>query len=180
MTEARTEIGRVRSVNPSRREVRVTPRKGFEKAFAKKADIEFGIHGGKRATYAVDTVEEQQRCVKLTLAQSVSMDTVASLRGARVYAGAAPVTPDDPFEAEAREFEGFSVVDAKGQPVGVVESGFNTAAHGVIEIARGGGRKLLAPFVPEVIEEVDWPGRKIVIRDIEAHVVEVDGGTETA
>jgi hypothetical protein len=39
----RREVGRVRSVNPARREVRVTPRRGYERALAGRNEVEFAF-----------------------------------------------------------------------------------------------------------------------------------------
>lgn len=169
------EIGRVRSVNPARREVRVAPRHGYDRALAGRGEVEFVIEGGKRVTYAVETVEEQDRYVKVTLAAGTATDDVASLKGARVLADAAPEIPDNPFEIAAEEFEGFTVRGPDGSEVGVVAGGFNTRAHGVLEIKRPDGRPLLAPFVSEVVAGIDLDRRAIVLRDVEAHLAEQDG-----
>ena len=126
MSTARTDIGRVRSVNPAKREARVAPRPGFSSALNGRSEVEFEVVGGKRITFAVETVEEQDRYVKLTLAEGTSTDDVASLRGAKVFADAQPPAPDDPFAMDAAEFEGFVVTDLAGKTVGTVAGGFNT------------------------------------------------------
>ncbi len=169
------EIGRVRSVNPARREVRVAARPGYAGAFAGRSEMEFALSGGGRAAFAVETVEEQNRYVKLTLAAGTSADDVASLKGAKVFAGASRALPDSPFEAAAAEYAGFRVTDLVGDEVGVVAGGFNTRAHGVLEIAQAGGASVLAPFVPEVVAEIRLAERVIVLRDAEAHLVALDG-----
>jgi 16S rRNA processing protein RimM len=176
MSQARIILGRVRSVNPARREVRVTLWPGHASALAGAATVEFEPDDGKRRAFTVETVEEQNRCVKLTLAQDASDSDVAALRGAAVIGPAAQGAARDAFDMDAAEFEGFDVVDAQGNAVGAVAGGFNTPAHGVIEIDRGGGRMALAPFVPEVVADVEWEARRIVIRDVEAHIAEQDGG----
>lgn len=176
MSTARTDIGRVRSVNPAKREVRVAPRPGFEGALNGRNEVEFVLRDGKHSVLAVQTVEEQDRYVKLTLAEGTSADDVASLRSAKVMADAVARKPGDPFKVAAAEYEGFAVEDLHGAAIGIVAGGFNTPAHGVIEIARRDGKSLLAPFVSEVIAEIDWTKRRIVVRDAEAHMVENDTG----
>jgi ribosomal 30S subunit maturation factor RimM len=178
MSSARTDIGRVRSVNPAKREARVEPRPGFSGALNGRNEVEFELQGGKRAKFAVQTVEEQHRYVKLTLAEGTSTDDVASLRGAKVFADAQAAKPTNPFAMNAAEFVGFVVADLAGNAVGTVAGGFNTPAHGVIEIARDGASSLLAPFVPEVVANIDLVARRIVVRNTEDHMVENDtGGT---
>lgn len=169
-------VGRVRSVNPAKREVRVTPRPGFEGALNGRSEVEFVLADGKHTVFAVDTVEEQNRCVKLTLAEETSANDVASLRGASVIADAVARTPDDPFQVAASDYVGFTVRDLKGNTLGVVCAGFNTPAHGVIEIERAGGSTVLAPFVPEVIAKIDVAARRIVLGDAEAHIVDSGSG----
>ena len=180
MSDARIEIGRVRSVNPARREVRVTPRRGYERALNGLREIEFAMDRGQRQTVAVETVEEQERCVKLTLAQGTSPDAVAALKSAKVLGEPGVTAAADPFRMDAAKFAGFAVVDMDGNAVGVVSGGFTTPAHGVIEIARHSATRVLAPFVPEVIAHIDEDARVIVLRDIEAHLAEQDGGDTMA
>jgi len=172
--------GSVRSVNPSRREVRVdAPERvlaGFE---------------GRDWLYVEESPGDILRCkvVKVTLhngvaivtvAPGVARDTVARLKGCRVVAPLEPEIERGVLDADAEECVGMMIVTENGSLVGEVVAGFETKANGVLEVLRPDGGSLLLPLVPEVVESIDWNGKKMYVGDIAPFAVESDSGPRLA
>lgn len=176
MSEEFVDAGSVRSVNPARRELRI------DSTNRVLADLE-----GSGWLHIEETAGKILRCkiVKSTLhngwaivtvAPGVARDTVARLKGCRVVVPAAERIEGAAFDITAQECVGMSLVSENDSLIGEVVAGFETKAHGVLEVLRPDGGSLLLPFVPEVIEEIDWAGKKVIVGDIAPFAVENDRG----
>lgn len=176
MPEDYVDIGRVRSVNPAKREVRVTVRAGYAGAYENLNWLELEPVDGERVRCQVTECRMRNSEAIVALSAGVSRDRVAVFKGARAMMPARDVPPPDPFEVRASEYDGFAVEDEHGARLGTVVGGMATPTHGVIEIETAPGESALAPVVPEVVSEVDWDGRRLVLRDVERFRVEDDGG----
>ena len=58
---------------------------------------------------------------------------------------------------------GLDVMNVHGQPLGRVVGLIATAANDVLRVGGEEGRERLLPFVAAVVQEVDVPGRRILV-----------------
>ena len=176
MDEEFVSAGTVRSVNPSRREVRVDAPERVLAGFV-----------GRDWLFVEESPGDILRCrvVKVTLhngvaivrvASGVARDTVARLKGCRVVAPVAPIVERGVLDAAAEDCVGMTIVTGNDTLIGEVVAGFQTKANGVLEVLRPDGGSLLLPLVPEVVVSIDWHGKKVYVGDIAPFAVESDSG----
>ncbi len=179
MAKRPLEIGAVRSVNPARREVRVTPLPGMEGHFTGLRRVSVLLTGPgtpNEMNCRVEKVQERADDVILTLTPGVSRDDVARMKGAIVATEAAEV--EEEMETGYGWLEGFQVVDQTGRRLGKVARVYPTGANDVIEVAKCGGGTFLLPAIPQVIACVErespadgGPG-VLVVNEIAPYIVE--------
>lgn len=180
MDEEFTQIGQVKSVNPARREIRVS----FPES--RKADLEgrewvyVQKPGGRPFRCKVDKVSTLGTPAIVTLSSGVSRDTVADLKAAKVLVPTAELGPRDVSALKPAELVGMRVYTADDSLVGEVVDGFDTKANGVLEVRGPDGGSVLLPVVPELIEEIDWDRRRVIVHDIAPFAVESDSGPRLA
>ena len=176
MDEEFVNAGSVQSVNPARRELRID---APERVLADLEDRNW-LHieeaPGKILRCKVMKVSLHNGLAIVSVAPGVARDTVARLKGCRVVVPAVAETEHGACTVTAEECVGMLVVSENGSLVGEVVAGFETRANGVLEVLRPEGGSLLLPLVPEVIEEIDWEGKKVHVGDIAPFAVEDDRG----
>jgi 16S rRNA processing protein RimM len=164
------EIGVVRTVNPARRELRVS---GAALSRVSLRGLEW-VHVEKPGEAAVRckvrhaTVRESS--VTLALAAGVPRDTVAAMRGATVLierdqTRARPAYPP-------ADLVGLNVVTRAGETVGTVRDVMESPANDVMEIETPDRRRLLLPVIAQVIVSVEPGAGRLVVNDIAAYVVD--------
>lgn len=92
-------------------------------------------------------------------------DAAEALRGARVLVRAADLPPPDEDEFYWHEVVGFRVETTDGVTLGTVRETLSNGLHDVWAV-ESGAREHLVPVVDEVVEVIDRPGRRIVIRPL--------------
>ena len=70
--------------------------------------------------------------------------------------------PDDPMMM-GHALEGYTLVDSSKGEIGRVSHVDDSTANVLLEVETDDGRTLLVPLVDDLIEEVDQPGRRIVM-----------------
>jgi len=180
MPDAYVEIGRVKSVNPARREVRITPRAGYAAAFDKLNWLTTQGSGSGPARARLDRIETRGPDVVATLGAVVSRDSVAGMHRARVLLAESDAPDPDVFAMDPGDLKGCAVVDESGRTLGVVAGGFAARDNRVIEIERAGSASRIAPLIPGLVVALDWSGRRLVVRDLDRHAVEHDSGSRMA
>lgn len=175
-----TQIGRVRSVNPARREVRINAPKRRMNDLEGWSWLYVEESSGEIVRFKVVGVALRSGYAAITLAPGVPRDTVASLKGRRVVVPEAESKPVGAFDIAAAELTGMSIETVDGTLVGEIVAGFETKANGVLEVLRPDGSSLLLPLIPEVIEEFNLDRRKVIVGDIAPFAVEHDSGTRLA
>lgn len=159
------EIGRISSVNPARRELRVACRPEEERALlaaqwvlvkGTKCKVESARAGGE---------------VIVTLSAGVSRDLVGQMRHAMLSAEA--VAPPHASEAECapEDLLDLLVLDADGKTLGTIVEVMETPAHAVLVIETPEEARWLLPAIPQVIMCMDLNAQTLTVRDIQAFVV---------
>ena len=190
MTETWHRIGSVRSVRPSRRELRVEPASGHEQAFEETTLLRLlppagtfpNTDGPLRCPVA--GVRSHGGIFIVAAAPGVPRDLIARLKGATVVAaGDEAVAPRKGLPRGADLLE-FDVRGEASERVGVVTDAYTTPAHDILEIEAPDGRAVLLPIIEPVVSRVDWEGRVLVVGDVTAYAVETraagkkDNGTK--
>lgn len=168
------KIGRVTAVSPGRRELRVRVERGRDAEFEEMTWVRLRLPDGETTRCKVVRSRVSAKGAILELAAGVPRDKVAEARGSTVVAWPQDLKNAERAHDDFSQVEGFAVVKGGGLCVGHVTAVFETAAHPVLEIEKPGGGHLLLPAVPEVIEDLDWEGQKLVVGDLAPFAVDDD------
>jgi ribosomal 30S subunit maturation factor RimM len=168
----RIEIGSVGSVNPARRELRVSPEHPYERALTDAQWIRVVPRGGKEIRCRVAGVEVAGGIVVVTLAPGVLRDTVAGLRGAAVVARPEELNRPTLEDLTLVDALGFDVIGPDGERIGTLAGLFETPAHPILEIERENGITVLVPGIEEVVADIQWERKRVVVNDIAPYGVE--------
>lgn len=172
MDDAWIEIGRVRSVQATRREARIAPHGGKSHEFADRSWLHVRS-GGNALRLKVEKMQAIGDEFRVVFAPGVPRDTVGVLRGALVLLPASEargLAPDR--EWRLPDLVGLRVVDVQGETLGEVSEVYETAADGAFGIAKTGGGHMLLPAIPQVVLEIDFTAETLTVGDIAPYVVD--------
>ena len=93
----------------------------------------------------------------------VTREAAAALTGVELYARRSQLPPPDADEFYYDDLIGLAAVSLSGETLGQVTAIFNHGAGDILEIATEGG-SLLLPFTKDVTPDIDFAGRRILIR----------------
>lgn len=172
MADAWIAIGRVRSVNPRAREVRVEVLGDYGRAFEGMEWIRFVRDPAGPLRCKVTAVRGDAKVAVVVLGAGLPRDVVGQLRGARVVAA--------PAEIPARKSEGWRLEDLVGmavlaegkKPFGTVREVYEGPANDAFAVDQTGGGRCVLPVIPELIVAVDLDGRTVEIGDVGPFIVE--------
>ncbi len=173
MTQEWVHIGRVRSVNPGRREVRIAPAPECGQAVAALTWLHLSLRDGERMRCRVERMRGGDAPVA-TLAAGVPRDHVARMKGAAVLSERAVV------EAIASQQQrrqpaitpGMRVVGPGGAEIGVITDMYKTGANEACVIKKADGGVMLLPLIEQVVAHVD-PGAAVMeVNDVAPFAVE--------
>ncbi|MBN2307648.1 MAG: PRC-barrel domain-containing protein [Candidatus Hydrogenedentes bacterium] len=171
MAESWIEIGRVGSINPARREVRIAVEPGRAHEFEAMEWVRLRPGDGAPVRCRVDAVKRTASDAVLVLAPGVPRDSVARMKGAAVVVAKEELKPRPAGVYVVADLPGMTVVDRDGRPLGTVRDAFETAAHGVMEVDGTAGGSFSLPVVDETMAEVDVERGVVVVNDIAPYVV---------
>lgn len=160
----------MRSVNPARREVRVTPAPGAANAFSALELVELDLIDGNRLRCRVAGVRDEAGGKILTLSPGVPRETVARMKGSTLSAEVEVAAEGYPVE----ELNGLTVLDEAGSELGTVTAVYTAGGSEAVEITAPDGSTLLLPVIEQVIASVNIERGEIVVKDIEPYAVEED------
>ena len=173
MAERRLDIGCVRSVRPSQRELRVRSVAGRAARLQGMEWIRIALADGTDLRCRVEAfrAESADECV-LKLAAGVTRDNVARAKGGKVFLleEQAARGPAEGYERAA--WIGLAVFDESGCPLGIVTSIYETGANDVIEIRKHSGGTLRVPVIDPVIASVDIEQGRLALGAIGPYAVE--------
>lgn len=164
-----TPVGKVRTVQAPRRELRLDMLAPYEWAADKTPEwIHLATGAQPPRRYKVVQVEPDQKAAMVVLAPGVPRETVAALRGAEM------MLP----EAEAPEWRGegwhprdwlhWRVVDLEGREIGKVREVWQGPTSAITVESESGDAWTL-PVIEEVISSEDRDAETLVITGLEEH-----------
>lgn len=174
MAERTIHIGTVTAVNPARRELRVTVVKGRTREFEAPEWLRVVRRDGHEARCRVARTRHSGNSAIVALAPGVTRDSVAEMKGAAIVVRENEQRPRNAAEFDLDELVGLSVRALDGTEIGTIVVAYETKANGVIEIEKKSGGTLLLPAIESVIDDIDWDGRAMVVRDIAPYAVDED------
>ena len=110
--------------------------------------------GDDREKYSLVDGHRQGPGIVVRLEGIEDRDAAANRIGRKIYIPASELPPLENGEYFWADLAGLEVVNLNGDPLGVVDHLFETGANDVMVIAGSAG-EVLAPFVPDVVREVD-------------------------
>jgi ribosomal 30S subunit maturation factor RimM len=169
-------IGRVRSVNVKRRELRIDPIPPHARDF----------EGAKTLRFAPQDLAAQERpitcrilsmtlhgeSVVATLAAGVPRDTVARFRHARVVIQPEARKPRSEDAWHPQELIGMRVVETPETVLGTVCKVYETDANAAAVIAKADGGEIVLPLLEQVVARVDWEVAVLFVHDIGPYAVD--------
>lgn len=164
-------LGVVRTVNTARRELRIRPRPGKARMLENSEWLLVEMEGAVMRC-KVAALRVQQDLVIAELAPGVPRDTVARMKNAGIVADAETGRGGEVEDVDVTDLMDFTVEGTAGTLVGVITDAFEQPAHGVIEITRPGGRRMLVPLVDAVVQELDWERRTLIVGDLTPFAVD--------
>ena len=167
-----TVVGRVRSVNAPRRELRIEPLPGYAGAFdAELAWLRLrrGADDAPRRL-PVAGLREGGGAKVVALAPGVPRDLVAGFRGAAAVAADVEARAEEAPAPEA--LAGLAVVARGGAALGTVAEVYGGKAQATIAVARAGGGTLLVPVIAQAVERIDLAAGVIELGDFGPYAVE--------
>jgi 16S rRNA processing protein RimM len=179
MADEKVEIGVVHSVNPARREIRVTPMSAYAHEFERLDWVDLRLPGGEEKRCRVASVNARGPEPVLTLVAGVPKDSVAVMRGAQVFLLRDELKGPKEGHFYLDELMGIDVATRSGDIVGRVCEVFETAANDVAEIERPDGSRFMLAVVPDAVHVFERGARLVLTDDFEPFAVEQetkDGG----
>lgn len=177
MSEEYTLVGRVRSANPARREVRIDALKGRANDFEGLTWLHVRLRDGEVLRSRTASVRVRENGIIVMLAPGVTRDNVGAMKRCDVLFPASETRPLAWHEMDAKAFDGLEVFDRNGSRVGEVAAGLETKAHVVLEVVRQDGSSVLLPLIPEVVDTVDWDKKRLIVHEIGPYTMESDDGS---
>lgn len=176
MADETVEIGVVHSVNPARREIRVTPRSVHVHEFARLEWVGLTLPDGQEKRCRVAAVNTRGPEPVVTLVAGVPKDSVAAMRGAHVFLRRDELKGLEDGQFYLDELLGLNVETRSGVLLGRVCDVFETAANDVVEIERPDGSGFMLAVVPEAVDGFERDTRLVVVDEFMPFAVEQDGG----
>lgn len=167
--------GTVTRIYPAKREIRIEPEPGFRSVLEKLNVLEMALRDGSQIRCRVKCAHwnGDERVVEFV--PGVMRDAVGRMKRAQIVVDEG--TACAPFEsietAPLAALEGFDVADENGL-IGRIIRTVVTKAGGILEVERSGGGTVLLPSVPELVSDIDFDAKRIVVRDLERFAVEND------
>ena len=170
MAEPLLEIGVVRSVNPARRELRVSGESLYRLGLRGLEWVHVAKPGEAALRCKVAHAAASGSGVTLALAAGVPKDLVAAMRGATVSVERDQARAARGFLAE--DLAGMTVITRTGEIVGTVREVIESPANDVMEIETPENRRALLPAIPQVVISVDRGAGRLQVGDIAPYIVD--------
>jgi 16S rRNA processing protein RimM len=166
------EIGKVRSVNPARRELRVQPFPAHDHEFESLERIRVRKGAAPPLRCRVLSMDRTGSEIRLRLSPGVSTDRVAAMKGGTVVLAAEEQHAPPEETVPVPDLLALDVFDDTGAQLGTVTGVCEAPANDVIVIRKPDGGEILLPLVEAVVRGIDLDARRMHVGDIGPHVVE--------
>jgi len=170
MVEERVCSGKVVSVRPNRREVRIEPLPGMAEAIQPDGWIWFRESTGREWKCKASGLRRTGQGLVITVSAGTPRDTIAKLRGAEALAPAPPEGEPEPLYT-LDDLHGLTVAHADGTIAGHVTDLYDGKAHAMASVKSPGGAERIIPLIPEVVESVDLEAGIITVGDLTPYSV---------
>lgn len=166
MTRRTVVAGKVHSVNPGKRQVRIRPvaEDVPDEAFLGRPRLR--LADGREVRPLVATLRKSGGAVVVELTPGTPRDTVAGMRGADVLWETDEAAIALLGRRDADGLVGLRLVGLDERVIGEVVGVLETPAHTVVEVKCPDGHGLLLPVIQETVETIDWKSGVIFVKDI--------------
>jgi 16S rRNA processing protein RimM len=159
------ELGVIVNVHGIRGELRLLPHNPDSALLAANAELVL-LHGdGTRERRRVRSARRHKRFTLLTLDGVDSVDAAKAVIGRRVAIPRAALPPAGDNAVYHADLIGCDVVTPDGARLGRVREMLVTPSNDVC-VVRGAGREHLIPMIADVIQEIDLPARRLIVRPL--------------
>jgi 16S rRNA processing protein RimM len=165
-------IGRVVSVNPARRELRIRPVPVHAGDFTEMGWVRVVLSDETEMRCRAESVRTTRTGVVVALTAGVTRDNVARMKGGSVVVGHERIKRRTDSGCHVSELHDMEVFDEEGNFLGAVKEAYPTGANDVIEVEQPSGKVIILPVIAELVETVDVDRGRITVRDITPYVVE--------
>ncbi|MFO7775545.1 MAG: hypothetical protein R6W89_07070 [Candidatus Hydrogenedentota bacterium] len=170
MPEELVYSGKVVSIRPDRREVRIDPVPGMEERIEAEGWVWFRESTGREWKCKVVEVRRTGQGAVITISAGTPKDTVARLRGAEALTSAPPEGESEPMYG-LEDLHGLAVAHADGTMAGHVTDLYEGKAHDMAAVETPDGAELIIPLIPQVVESVDLEAGIITVGDLTPYSV---------
>nr|WP_130433842.1 ribosome maturation factor RimM [Rivibacter subsaxonicus] len=120
------------------------------------------------AMLSVASARDQGELIVATVSEVTDRNVAESLRGARIFVSRSSFPAAAEGEYYWIDLIGLAVLNRAGEALGAVESLIDTGPHSVLRVLQATGTEpepveRLIPFVAAYVDQVDLPGRRIVV-----------------
>lgn len=172
MADGWIPIGRVRSVNPGAREVRVNVRDGYGYVFDGLTWIRFERAPGDVVRCKVLASKGDDSVAAVTLGPGVPRDLVGLLKGRPAVLAPDELPPPPGGKSALDDWLGLRVILPSGDCLGLVCEVFEGPANDAFAVQRPDGSRCILPVIDAVVRAIDLDGGVIDVNDVEPFVVE--------
>jgi ribosomal 30S subunit maturation factor RimM len=171
------ELGRVASVDPAKRRVRVKPLGRYGPLLEQQDWLRFAPSHGPETRLKVAQAHYRRPAglVVAELAGGVPRDNVAGLKKARVVMPREKRLAATTDYLAAPDLLGCRVLDEDGREWGAITDAYAAEEQDILEIEGAQGRAAF-PAVSETVAGSDLRAGVVTVRDFEAHAVFLDAG----
>jgi len=154
-------IGRVKSVNVPKRQLRIVPETSYPERFNQLRQLSLKTKEGRRIRLALEDVKVGQSVVVARVGVE-NEDEIASTRGAFVVVPRSEryELPEDEYYID--DLVGLVVKDSSGSIIGRLSEVWETPANDIYQVLDAEGREILLPAIEDVILKVDIEGGEMI------------------
>ncbi len=114
-----------------------------------------------------NVIEHKPGMLVMTLSGVTKREQAEDLRGTEVAIRRQEAAPLDEDEYFIHQLYGLTVVNEAGETLGRVREVMETGANEVLVVQREGQADALIPMIRDVVQELDMPNQRVVIRPLE-------------
>jgi 16S rRNA processing protein RimM len=173
MDDTWRETGRVRSVNPRTRELRIAIRPGLGYVFVGLDWIQFQETPGRPLRCKVASIKSDDSVAVVALAPGVSRDIVGRLKGAKVVVALEDWPARPGTDWRLADLMGMAVIQSSGEVLGTVCEVYEGPANDAFAVARPDGTRCILPAIDAVMLSVETETATIRIGDVSPFIVDV-------
>ncbi len=172
MTRRTAVAGKVHSVNPGKRQVRIQAAGEDVPDEAFLGRLRLRLTDGREVRPLVAALRRPQGAVVVEFTPGTPRDSVAAMRGAEVLWEVDEAALARMGQLEVDALVGMQLIGPEQVGIGEVVGVLETPAHAVVEVKCPDGRSLLLPVVREVVQRIDWESGAIFVGDIAPFAVD--------